>query len=70
VRCLHGPAFIRKDGYLRCMHDPEFESIAEARQALDDLNVPAILINDLLEASQRAAVELIDEYDVGCEVSI
>jgi hypothetical protein len=52
------------------MHDPEFESIAEARQALDDLNVPAILINDLLEASQRAAVELIDEYDVGCEVSI
>jgi hypothetical protein len=47
---------------------PWYDSVAEARQALDDRGVSPVTINELFKASQNAAVSLVSEYGVGDEV--
>jgi hypothetical protein len=47
---------------------PPYESVAEARQALDDLGVSPVTINELFKAAQNAAVSLVSEYGVRDEV--
>ncbi|WP_435123769.1 hypothetical protein [Halobaculum sp. D14] len=58
----------REQRWHRERNSPPYESVAEARQELDDLGVSPVTINELFEAAQNAAVSLVAEYGVRDEV--
>lgn len=47
---------------------PEYDSVAEAKQALSDRGVPPQLVNGLFESSQQAAAKLVVEYNLNGEI--